>query len=181
MDIDPKETKFYAAGAGGTVLGIVPPLLGLPKILPFKKMLEIGNIDAETFRKSCDFFPINKFTVDYAKDSLTLMLNAVDANALCAFELLECCNILIDYIEPLCEEGFADINKLQIKARTSGLDGSDNDLLARIIAGDYSIQIKASAAVLRKDKAQVNAYLNQMEFIERTDFCRQPIFHLLNS
>lgn len=181
LDIDPKETKFYAAGADGTVLGVVPPLLGLPKILPFKKMLEIGNIDAETFRKSCDFFPINKFTVDYAKDSLTLMLNAVDANALCAFELLEYCNILIDYIEPLCEEGFADINKLQIKARTSGLDGSDNDLLARIIAGDYSIQIKASAAVLRKDKAQVNAYLNQMEFIERTAFCRQPIFHLINS
>lgn len=181
LNIDPKETKFYAAGADGTVLGVVPPLLGLPKILPFKKMLEIGNIDAETFRKSCDFFPINKFTVDYAKDSLTLMLNAVDANALCAFELLECCNILIDYIEPLCEEGFADINKLQIKARTSGLDGPDNDLLARIIAGDYSIQIKASAAVLRKDKAQVNAYLNQMEFIERTAFCRQPIFHLLNS
>lgn len=181
LDIDPKETKFYAAGADGTVLGVVPPLLGLPKILPFKKMLEIGNIDAETFRKSCDFFPINKFTVNYAKDSLTLMLNAVDANALCAFELLECCNILIDYIEPLCEEGFADINKLQIKARTSGLDGPDNDLLARIIAGDYSIQIKASAAVLRKDKAQVNAYLNQMEFIERTAFCRQPIFHLLNS
>ena len=181
LDIDPNEAKFYATGADGSVLGVVPPLLGLPMILPFEKMLEIGNIDSETFRKSCDFFPINKFTVDYAKDSLTLMLNAVDANALCAFELLECCNILIDYIEPLCEEGFADINKLQIKARTSGLDGPDNDLLARIIAGDYSIQIKASAAVLRKDKAQVNAYLNQMEFIERTAFCRQPIFHLLNS
>lgn len=181
LDIDPNETKFYATGAGGTVLGVVPPLLGLPIILPFEKMLEIGNIDVDVFRKSCDFFPIAKNTVDYAKDSLTLMLSAVDANALCASELLECCNILIDHIEPLCEDGFAEINKLQIKARTTGLDGPDNDLLARIIAGDYSIQIKASAAVLRKDKAQVNAYLNQMEPNERTAFCRQPIFHLINS
>lgn len=181
LDIDPNETKFYATGADGSVLGVVPPLLGLPIILPFEKMLEIGNIDADAFRKSCDFFPIDNNTVDYAKDSLTLMLNAVDANALCAFELLECCNILIDHIESLCEEGFADINKLQIKARTSGLDSSDNDLLARIIAGDYSIQIKASAAALRKDRAQVNAFLNQMEPTERTAFCLQPIFHLLNS
>lgn len=181
LDIDPNETKFYATGADGSVLGVVPPLLGLPIILPFEKMLEIGNIDADAFRKSCDFFPIDNNTVDYAKDSLTLMLNAVDANALCAFELLECCNILIDHIESLCEDGFADINKLQIKARTSGLDSSDNDLLARIIAGDYSIQIKASAAALRKDRAQVNAFLNQMEPTERTAFCLQPIFHLLNS
>lgn len=181
LDIDPNETKFYATGADGSVLGVVPPLLGLPIILPFEKMLEIGNIDADAFRNSCDFFPIDNNTVDYAKDSLTLMLNAVDANALCAFELLECCNILIDHIESLCEDGFADINKLQIKARTSGLDSSDNDLLARIIAGDYSIQIKASAAALRKDRAQVNAFLNQMEPTERTAFCLQPIFHLLNS
>lgn len=181
LDIDPNETKFYATGADGSVLGVVPPLLGLPIILPFEKMLEIGNIDADAFRKSCDFFPIDNNTVDYAKDSLTLMLNAVDANALCAFELLECCNILIDHIESLCEDGFADINKLQIKARTSGLDSSDNDLLARIIAGDYSIQIKASAAALRKDRAQVSAFLNQMEPTERTAFCLQPIFHLLNS
>lgn len=181
LDIDPNERKFYATGADGSVLGVVPPLLGLPMILPFEKMLEIGNIDADVFKKSCDFFPINKLTVDYAINSLILMFNAVDANALCAFELLECCDILIDYLKPFCEDGFADINKLQIKARITGLDSSDNDLLTQIIAGNYSLKVKASAAALRMDRAQVNAYLSQMDATERSAFYHQPIFHLFNS
>ena len=175
--LDMSSSKFQAVISDdeGKPLASVPSLLIQPK----DELLELGNIDAEVFKRACELVPITERSSGFATDAMLGMISAADEKAVCSTELLKCCAILVELLEPFCEPEVTTINRLQIKKRMSGLDPDDENALVVLIAASEDKQAKACAAILRGDVLLARALIDKLPVSQAEELCSWPVYHFL--
>ena len=175
LDVDSSIAMPVLTDDEGAPIVPVPPLL----IQTEQELLELGNIDSETFEETCDSFPISGDNSHYANNRMLDLIAAADNKAVCASELLKCAAILIERLEPFTDPEITTINRLQIKKRVGSLTSDDEKNLASLAATGNSLEAKACAAILRGDETQANVLIGMLP-PERADELRSwPVYHLL--
>lgn len=175
LDVDPSKVTPVLTNDEGAPIVPVPPLL----IQSEQELLELGNVDSETFEETCDSFPIGENNSHYVNNRMLDLIAAADNKAVCANELLKCAAILTERLEPFTDPEIATINRLQIKKRFGRLTSDDEMSLASLAATGNSLEAKACAAILRGDETQANVLIGMLP-PERADELRNwPVYHLL--
>lgn len=176
LDIDTTRMVTVIVDENGKPLAPVPPLL----IQTEDELVKLGNIDPGVFKETCKRIPVEETIAEVANERMLTMLKAFDRGAVCAGELLDCCEILVELLEPYSNEDITGLNRLQIKARRQGLSEDDDRLLAGIIASSDDKFTRTGAAILRGDKAQVSALVDKMSPEEQVLLQSWPISHFLS-
>ena len=176
LDVDPSKVTPVLTDDEGAPIVPVPPLL----IQSEEELLELGNVDSETFEETCDSFPISGNNSHYANNRMLDLIAAADNKAVCANELLKCAAILVERLEPFTDPEITTINRLQIRKRFGRLTPDDETNLASLVATGNSLEAKACAAILRGDETQANVLIGMLP-PERADELRSwPVYHLLD-
>lgn len=176
LDVDTAQIVPYLADEEKRSFAPIPPLLIQTK----EELRELGNIDAALFERSCELIPINEKSSHFANEKMLEMINAADVGAICSTELLNCCRILVGYLEPFCSTEVTMINRLQIKARLEKLDNEDDITLAKLIASSDNLPIEACASILRGDSVQTQAIISKMTPDEQNSLHSWPVWHLMH-
>lgn len=176
LDVDTSLVTPVCPGAVDGLAEPVPPLLIQRK----DDFVALGNIDPDLFKETCTRIPVNSHSALFANAKLFEMLMAVDEGALCISELLDCCLLLADFLSPFLQPEVSTINRLQIKARKSGLNKEDHLVLAELIASSDNLLTKACASILRGDAVQTRVLLNKMTEAERESIISSPISHFMD-
>ena len=153
----------------------VPPLL----IQTEQELLELGNIDSETFEETCDSFPVSGDNSYYVNNRMLDLIAAADSKAVCASDLLKCAAILVERLEPFTDPEITVINRLQIKKRVGRLTSDDEMNLASLVATGNSLEAKACAAILRGDEMQANVLIGMLPPERANELRGWPVYHLL--
>lgn len=175
LDVDPSKVTPVLTDDEGAPIVPVPPLL----IQPEQELLELGNVDSETFEETCDSFPIGENNSHYVNNRMLDLIAAADNKAVCANELLKCAAILIERLEPFTDPEITTINRLQIKKRFGRLTSDDEMNLASLAATGNSLEAKACAAILRGDETQANVLIGMLPLERANELRSWPVYHLL--
>lgn len=154
-----------------------PPMLALSQ----EGFQHACNLDAERFEKSCDSYPICIELGEHACMELLYMLEAYDAGAVCAEDLLRCCNILADrlaVLAPSCET--YKINQLQTRKRIRALTEEEINEARSLALDSESTMVKASAFIILEQDELASKLLEGLTPQEKEAFDSWPISHLRN-
>ena len=175
LDVDPSIVTPVLTDDEGAPVVPVPPLL----IQTEQELLELGNIDSETFEETCESFPISGDNSYYVNNRMLDLIAAADNKAVCANELLKCAAILVERLEPFTDPEITTINRLQIKKRVGCLTSDDEMSLASLVATGNSLEAKACAAILRNDETQANVLIGMLPPERANELRGWPVYHLL--
>ena len=126
--------------------------------------MELANIDAEVFAATLQQYPVTEASSVYVGDKMLEMLSAYDQGALCADELLKCCEMTVDALDSFVDREVTLINRCQIAARKRDLSSEEKSDLMAIQLNSDSVLSKACAAALRGDSdmaSELRAYLDE--------------------
>lgn len=175
LDVDSSIVTPVLTDDEGVPVVPVPPLL----IQTEQELLELGNIDSETFEETCNSFPISGDNSYYVNNRMLDLIAAADNKAVCASELLKCAAILVERLEPFPDREITTINRLQIKKRVGCLTSDDEMNLASLVATGNSLETKACAAILRGDETQANVLIGMLPLERANELRGWPVYHLL--
>lgn len=140
----------------------------------------VGNIDAARFREELSEYHLHPGLGDASCNKLLDMLNAWDEGAVCADDLLECCEALADALVNL--DGSSElylVNKLQVLARKRNLTKEEEHRLNDLVIKHGSDTVQASAYILLGHHELAKHVINSLAPEERDRFLSWPIAHLL--
>lgn len=140
----------------------------------------LANISPTKLEKALERCPVTIGNADTVNNALLEMLVAYDKGAVCAKELLSCCDITSEALynlEPNSE--IYKINRAQTLLRMCELDEDWQCQLRAIAASSDSKEIRASSFILLGQRELATACLDSLDEIGRKRFMTWPIYSLL--
>ena len=116
----------------------------------------LGNLlvnDFHAFRKQIDDCNYNEKTGSALLEGVLRIINVYDMNG--QEEFLDLANYLLDKITPYVPRAFSILNSMQIKARRTGLDSNDMEVIQALEVDDVQLEFGKEVLLGEKEKAQV--------------------------
>lgn len=146
LSLDDLTVSVFSRGKEGVPVTVAPLF-----VQTTQDYMELANIDAEVFAATLQQYPVTEASSVYVSAKMLEMLSAYDQGALCADELLKCCEMTAGALDSFVNREVTLINRCQIAARKRDLTSEEKFELMAIQLNSDSVLSKACAAALRGD------------------------------